>query len=274
MRKTTMLTATLLASLLLCAGGQADKTPAVKTPYWLAPMAKVHAGFRGSAGYVAQLGDSITYSMAFWAPMGWSDPAPYLTDDDGLAKTPKPKRWRDVIRGIRDKGAQHGNYSGWTVGQVLKSTDRVLASKKPEVAVIMVGTNDVAGGRVPKGYRNALERIVTKCLAAQCIPVLNTIPPRRGRMAAVREANKIVRELARKHNVPLVDYFAEILRLRPGKTWDGTLIGRDGVHPTAGKTNVYSEENLKISGYALRNWLNFRMFREVYFRVLTAKAGG
>jgi hypothetical protein len=34
-------------------------------------MSAVHARFRGKAGYVAQLGDSITHSLAFWAPLGW-----------------------------------------------------------------------------------------------------------------------------------------------------------------------------------------------------------
>ena len=58
------------------------------------------------------------------------------------------------------------------------------------------------------------------------------------------------------------------LARRPGRTWDGTLISEDGVHPTAGATQVYSDENLCSSGSALRNWLNFLTVRESYFRVL------
>ena len=41
-------------------------------------MKKVHARFRGTEGYVAQFGDSITYSMAFWSPLGWDCPDKYL----------------------------------------------------------------------------------------------------------------------------------------------------------------------------------------------------
>ena len=43
---------------------------AAEKPYWVEPMKAVHAGFHGNPGYVAQFGDSITYSMAFWTPIG------------------------------------------------------------------------------------------------------------------------------------------------------------------------------------------------------------
>jgi len=240
---------------------------AAEEPYWPKPMREVAAGFQGTRGYVAQLGDSITYSMAFWAPVGWADPTPFIPDD-GLPKAPKGQRWRDLIQGVRAKGPDHGNYSGWRVGNVLKVLDQVLASDKPQVAIIMLGTNDISGNKVPDGYGPGLEQIVEKCLAAHCVPILNTIPPRRGHTEAVEKANAIVKQIAQRHKVPLVDYCAAILRLQPGDAWDGTLISKDGVHPTAGKTQDYSEANLKISGYALRTWLNFLMVRDLHFRVL------
>jgi len=37
---------------------------------------------------------------------------------------------------------------------------------------------------------------------------------------------------------------------------------------SGGKTNVYTEENMKTCGYALRNWIDFLAVREVYFRVI------
>jgi hypothetical protein len=66
-------------------------------PAWVKPMSAVHARFKGKAGYVAQLGDSITHSLAFWAPLGWDSPEQYLTRDDGMPKTPAGKRWRDTL---------------------------------------------------------------------------------------------------------------------------------------------------------------------------------
>ncbi len=95
-------------------------------------------------------------------------------------------------------------------------------------------------------------------------------PPCWGRKRAVRDVNQIIKDVAKKHQVPMVDFHAEILKRRPNESWQGTLISKDGVHPSGGKTNVYTAENLKDCGYALRNWLNFLAGRKVYFRVLHA----
>lgn len=265
MRKTLVLS---LAAVLLVSLSWAQEVKAPAAPPWQEPMKKLHADFKGTPGYVSQFGDSITYSMAFWSVMSWADPSTYLKDD-GLPKKPKDKRWQDVILGSRDKEAENGNYSGWRVGDVLGVIDKVLAAKKPEMAIIMIGTNDISGGKVPADYQPGLEKIVQKCLDAKCIPILNTIPPRKGQMPAVEEANKIVKATAEKFKVPLVDYCAEILARQPGEAWLGTLIdGGDGVHPTGGKNEVYTEENLKVSGYALRNWVNFLMVRQIYFNIV------
>ncbi len=241
---------------------------AAEKPYWVEPMKAVHAGFGGNPGYVAQFGDSITFSMAFWSPIGWDEPDAYLSKDDGLPKRPKEKRWRDTLKGFRAKGGEQGNYSGWRVGDVLGVIDAVLKREQPEAAIIMIGTNDISGGSVPADYRAGLKKIVQKCIDAHCVPILNTIPPRVGRDAAVEAANRIVRQLARECQVPLADFYAECLRLRPGQSWQRTIISDDGVHPSGGKTNVYTEENMKVCGYALRNWVNFLAVREVYFHVL------
>lgn len=238
-----------------------------KMPAWVEPMRKVHAGFQGEKHYVAQLGDSITTSLAFWSPLGWDDPEKYLADDH-LPKKPREQRWRDVILGVRDKGAQHGNDGGWRVGNILKVIDDVLKEKRPAVAVIMVGTNDISGNRVSDDYAPGLAKIVDQCLAAHCIPMLTTIPPRRGHDKAVKEANQIIRKLATDKQLPLIDYHAAMLERRPGDAWDKTLISDDGVHPSAHKTNDYSAENLQSDGYALRNWVTFQKVREVYFYVL------
>ncbi|MFI5380381.1 MAG: SGNH/GDSL hydrolase family protein [Tepidisphaerales bacterium] len=260
----SVLTIVLFARLILAA----EAPPKAD---WVEPMQKVHAGFTGTSGYVAQFGDSITYSMAFWKPMSWSDPDQYLKDD-GLPKRPE-KRWRDVIQGAGDdgKGPAAGNYSGWRVGDLLKAVPKALATKKPEAAIIMIGTNDISGGSVPADYQPGLEKLVQLCLDAKCIPILNTIPPKRGQTEAVDAANKIIRDVAAKHHIPLVDYHAAILAHAPDGKWDGTLISADGVHPSGGATQDYSDANLRKSGYAVRNWVNFLMFREVYFRVLAGK---
>ena len=237
-------------------------------PPWLEPMKKLNAQFKGDPMYVARFGDSITVSRAFWSPMGWSDPDPFLSDD-GLPRRPLgDKPWKQVIKGIND---EDGCGSGWSADNVLKVIDKVLAQRKPQVAIVMIGTNDISGDatRAPRDYEQKLEKIIAKCLEAKCIAILNTIPPRKGFDKAVTEVNEALKKLAKKHAVPLVDYHEAIVSRQPAGAWLGTLISDDGVHPTAGKTNDYSPENLKVSGYALRTWINFLMLREVYFKVIS-----
>jgi hypothetical protein len=74
--------------------------------------------------------------------------------------------------------------------------------------------------------------------------------------------------VAMKLQVPLADFHSECIRRRPDGSWDGTIISRDGIHPSGGKSNDYSEQNLNNCGYALRNWVNFLVYRQLYFRVL------
>ena len=70
-----MLASMCAMALVAVAASSAAAAPApAPAPEWVAAMKTVHAGFDGTAGYVAQFGDSITYSMAFWKPFSWSDP--------------------------------------------------------------------------------------------------------------------------------------------------------------------------------------------------------
>jgi lysophospholipase L1-like esterase len=236
-------------------------------PYWEDAMKEVHAKFEGDSGYVAQFGDSITYSMAFWSSLDYRDPSPFMLGDDGFPNSPDGKRWRDVIKGARDKGESNGNYSRWKIDNVLGVIDQVLSNRQPEVAIIMIGSNDM---RADEPYRVGLETIVQKCIAVNCVPIISTIPPRRGRDDVVAQINAVIKETAVKYKIPLVDFHAEILKRQPGTAWDGTLISKDGVHPSGGKSDDFSEANLKINGYALRTWVTWLMFRQVYFRILSA----
>lgn len=234
---------------------------------WMEAMKKVHAGFQGTPGHVAQFGDSITYSMAFWAPLGWSDPDAFLTGNDGLPKRPD-QRWRDVIKGVRVKGGDNGSYSGWTVHSLLNVVPKILARDKPEVAIVMIGTNDTTKDGPPEDYGANLRRVLAMTVDAHCIPVLNTIPPKRDQADGVEKTNRIIREVAAELKIPLVDYHAEILKRQPGDAWLGTLISDDGVHPSGGEVGDFSPANLSKCGYALRTWVNFLKFREIYFRIL------
>ncbi len=241
---------------------------AVQPPKVLEMVRRIHARFDGTPGYVAQFGDSITHSLAFWAPIGNKPPQRYLTDSDDLPKLPPRTTWSGLIRGTRDKGPTFANQSGWRADQLAAAVGAVLEKQQPEAAIIMIGTNDISDGKVPADFQKHLVSIVRQCAEAGCVPILNTIPPRRDREEAVAQINQIIRHVANGLNLPLVDYHAAIVTLRPGDTWDGTLISHDGVHPSGGEVGDYSPENLRNSGYALRNWMNFLVFRQLYFQVL------
>jgi lysophospholipase L1-like esterase len=252
------------AAVVLAAGGLR-----AAEPDWVAAMREIHAGFQGTAGYVAQFGDSITYSMAFWKPFGWSDPDVYLPDD-GLPKRPVERRWRDTILGAGNEGKEAiaGNYSGWTAADLVAAVPGVLERNKPEAAIIMIGTNDSGDNTLRPTYAEELAKIVQLCLDAHCIPILSTIPPRRGCPDSVSGANKAIVELAAAKKLPLVDYHAAILERAPDGKWDGTLVSEDGRHPSGGENNVFTPENLAKCGFALRNYVTFLKYREVYFKVL------
>lgn len=234
---------------------------------WVHTMRKVHSRFDGRRGYVAQIGDSITHSSAFWSTLSLTDPEKFFTEPDDLPLRPAGRRWSEVIHGLDAKGAENGNNPGWHVGHLLRQVDHVLNRDKPEVAIIMVGTNDINGGKLSEQFGPSLEELVRKVRNTGCVPILNTIPPRRSREQVVDEVNAEVRRIARRYRVPLVDLHAEMLQRRP-RDWDGTLISHDGIHPSGGDTANFHEANLRDSGYALRTWLNFQMYRQVYFRVL------
>jgi lysophospholipase L1-like esterase len=150
----------------------------------------------------------------------------------------------------------------------------VLKRENPEAAIVMIGTNDTGPNGAPESYAANLEKLLKMIMDAHCIPILNTIPPKRGCLAGVEKTNQIIRDLAAKRKLPLVDYHAAILDRAPDGKWDGTLISEDGVHPSGGENQVFTTENLAKCGYALRNYVTFLKYREVFFRVLRPEQAG
>jgi hypothetical protein len=116
--------------------------------------------------------------------------------------------------------------------------------------------------------------------------ILSTIPPRSGRLEQAGTFAEAVRRISREKKIPLVDYFAEVLKRRP-HDWDGslprfknvpgdvyqvpTLISRDGVHPSNPKQyRDFCDESLRSNGFALRNYLSLLSYAEVVRHVLQA----
>jgi lysophospholipase L1-like esterase len=271
---------TFAAPLPLCAAEDEDDEL-----YWVEPMAAVHARFTGEKGTFAHFGDSITVSMAFWAPL--------RSEVEGLSPEAAAARERVAGYMLADcwagwKGPEYGNQGSMTVRWAHENVDQWLARLNPEVALIMFGTNDL--GQLELGeYTEKTRDVVRRCLANGTVVILNTIPPRSGLLAESREFAEAVAGIAREEKVPLVDYFAEVLRRRPDD-WDGsqekfrgvpgdeyqvpTLISRDGVHPSHPRDFVrdFSEEGLSKNGYGLRSYLVLLAYSQVIDRVLDPPA--
>ena len=223
-------------------------------------------------------------TMAFLAPFSWGPkiapkncPPHVQREMDKITAYADRKLWRAW------KGAQWGNTGMMMSNWLLANVDTWQRKMQPEVAVVMFGTNDI--GRIwPPAYTENMAAALRRMMADGTVPILTSIPPchRPGHRAYWLAALSIAHGL----EVPLIDYYAEVLRRRPDD-WDGrlekfsaykgyqvpTLISRDGTHPSNPKDfmNDFSEEALNKNGYTLRNYLTLRKYYEVITKVLEAK---
>lgn len=269
----TLLAVFLAAFVLAQDAPNGDYTRAMKT---------VAARFSGRSGVVLHVGDSITYSNPYgqWARSGSGQTDDDRTvlrwmhtgqddDSDGwwLARTDLPGgRSHTACSGLRADELLAGGKSD------MPSLARMLEQYKPQIVVLMIGTNDVSANRGVTAYRADVARAVDLILAQNAVCILSTIPPHHAKPTLAKTYNDALRELAKSRQIPLIDFEREILTRRPDD-WNGTLLNKDDVHPTAKVGEIHAaseptEENLRTSGYLLRGWLTVRKIAEVKKRVL------
>lgn len=280
-----------LATAIVCVG-VANRAPAddlaepLKQPWdYAAAMRRVATEFHGRPGVVIHVGDSITYANPYgaWARGGQGQTADDKAalkwmhagadnDTDGwwLARFDHPDGGRSytAASGMRTDELLAGGK------QHLPSLEKLLAMYRPQIVVLMIGTNDASAGRPPEAYQKDMVRATDLILAAHAIPILSTIPPHPGRTDLAKSCNDALRQVAKERNLPLIDYEQEILRRRPND-WNGTLLGNGDVHPTAAHAGVNASsaptaENLANNGYLLRGWLSVRKIGEVKRTVIDA----
>ncbi len=271
----------ILCFVILVAAGS-GVPPATAADYWVEPMRRVHARFSGTNGTLAHFGDSITVTMAYWAPLADTPKnmgAPAARAHSLVKGHLKPQCWRGW------KGPQFGNNGSMTIRWAHQNVEQWLKRLNPEAVVIMFGSNDVGQMGVEE-YERKTREVVRRCLTNGTVVILTSMPPRSGRLDESWQFIEAARTIARDEKVPLINYFAEILSRRP-EDWDGslakfkgspgdeyqvpTLIARDGVHPSnASKyVNDFSEEALRTNGFSLRNHLTLLAYAEVIEKVLT-----
>lgn len=246
-------------------------------------MLKVARQFKGVEGVVLHLGDSITYASPYtaWARGGegktkedeailrWSH-CGEENDRDGwyLARVDRPEGGSyTAASGVRADQYLAGGFKG------LAPLDEIISKYHPQVAILMLGTNDAWAQRPVESYAADMETIVTRLLKHGTVVILSTIPPLIDRLELQGKYNEALWKLAEKHQLPVIDFYGEILARRPGMTWDGTLLYKGDGHPTAEMggvtaTSAPTPENLRQSGYLLRGWLSVKKLEEVKARVL------
>jgi hypothetical protein len=252
-----------------------------KEPAWVEPMKQVHAKFTGTRGTFAEFGDSITVTLAFWAPLEWApkNMAPETAAaHERVKKYLRPECWRQW------KGPEFGNNGSMTIRWALENVDTWLKKQNPEAVVIMFGSNDVSQMEVGE-YEQKTREVVRRCLSNGTIPLLTTAPPRSGHFEKSKQFAEAIRKIAREEKIPLIDYMDEILKRRL-EDWDGslakfksapgddyqvpTLIARDGVHPSNPSRfgGDFSEEALRNHGFNLRNYLTLKAYAAVIEKAL------
>jgi lysophospholipase L1-like esterase len=270
--------------LLLCSFLLSSSSRAQSERDWVERIRQVHSKFKGTKGTFAHFGDSITVTLAFWAPLAYE----VKKMDAETAASLALVKWHmhaDCWR--KWKGAEFGNTGSMTIRWADENVDTWLRKHNPETVLIMFGTNDL-GQLALKEYEEKTRTVVRRCLDNGTVVILTTIPPRSGMLEKSRQFAEAVRRIAREEKVPLIDYFGEILKRRPDD-WDGslpkfkevpgdtydvpTLLSRDGVHPSnPAKFNDYSPESLSRHGYLLRNYLTVRAYADVIRHVLRSEA--
>jgi lysophospholipase L1-like esterase len=271
--------------LLAAVPARGEEKPLPQTWDYAKAMKKVAEHFKGRPGVVIHVGDSITYANPYgqWARGGqgrtdedkailaWMH-AGTGNDTDGwwLAATDLPGgRSYTACGGIRADEMLAGGRSK------MPPVAELLDTYKPQMAVLMLGTNDASANRPVAAYRADMEKAVDLMLERGIVCILSTIPPHIGKPDLSRSYNDALRQLAKARELPLIDYEQEIVRRRPDD-WNGTLLQKNDVHPTgshggATASSAPTAENLRNSGYLLRGWLSVQKIAEVKRTVLDAK---
>jgi len=147
-------------------------------PVWVPAMKEVHARFAGEPGTLALFGDSISVSLAFWAPLQGS---PKNMPEDMKAAHALVKDYLKPDCWSKWRGPKFGNNGSMTIRWADENVATWLKDHNPETAVIMFGTNDL-GELKRDEYERKTAAVVDRCLENGTVVILTTPPPRSGHL--------------------------------------------------------------------------------------------
>lgn len=196
----------------------------------------------------------IVLGLAMTTPLGAAGPASAVEPPE---ETPRIICFGDSITAgkypeflaTRVSGYQvlNAGVGGNTTGQGLARMEEDVLRHRPEVVLILFGTNDSVL-RAPGAYRTPLEMfqknletMLARCRGAGARPILGTLlpimaepyytrhpkeyyTPEGGLEAILERYRQATMAVGKKHKAPVVDFYTKI-------SGDLTMLKRDGVHP-------------------------------------------
>ena len=249
---------------------------------YTAAMKKVVSAFKGTEGVVLHIGDSITYANqnTRWArSFTHNKKGAYTAADIEILKWSHADKAKSTLNGWHlasvdaAAGRSETASSGVRADQYVAGGHRGLPSAaelikryNPQIAIVMLGTND-GNARIPAEQTAAqVEKIISALIANGTIPVLSTIPPCTKFDAEVY--NLALRAVAKKHQIPMIDLYADMMQLA-GEQWKEQLLSGDGIHLSHKLSGAApNKENLARCGYLLRCYLAVKKLQEIRSAVL------
>jgi hypothetical protein len=255
---------------------------------WVAHARSLLSGTVKTAGFVLQVGDSITHASPYsqWPRSGQGK----TTEDVDILTWLRATSWGTNQTSITNK-------NGFYLAAADTTSSRAMASGSGLSTIelvagccnggpTMLATFDQAAARamlidptytanmqidtVATAFSDAqfavvmlgtnaasdpanissLLTIIDRLEAQRIVPILTTIPPRADGVSNDLniQFNAALRTLARTRSLALIDFYQEILLRRPGTTWQGTLMDADGLHPSASGGGFTSVSSPYASG--------------------------
>lgn len=210
----------------------------------------------------SKIGDSITASNYMLYPIGWgrynlggySHLQPVIDYFRATTARDANSFSNNSLSAVSGWSTEHALLARFATPGICQEGEVPLVCEyrvvRPSVAFIMYGTND-SGYMEMHVYQNNLQAIVQISIDHGVIPVLSTIPNRAVVQDRINEMNRIIWQVSRDNNIPIIDYWGAMQRL------PNTGLAGDGVHPSeppggyVGAAN-FTEENLQY-GYTVRN---------------------
>ncbi len=227
---------------------------------------------------------SLQHALGSSDPLNWVFTGDSITH--GLVHTQGARNYVDhlheLIRGdlgrARDAVINTAN-SGWRIVQLLEDFSRRVATWRPDIVSLMIGTNDCSTGGVfpiiePAEFAASVTEFVGRVRELGAVPVLQTQPavdvanaPERARIADFAQA---VRDVAATEDIVLIDQFARFEQLGGGGVPWGML--NDPFHPNAAGHAVMALEIADVLG--IRAAAGSRVVADLEAQVAVARRVG